>query len=425
MQTHRFTPEDCIVIVGTGQAGHQAAVSLREQSFAGRIVLIGDEPDLPYQRPPLSKGYLAGHTPAEALPLRPEDFYSRHGIELLTGNSVTSIIREECRVVLCSGKELDFTHLILAVGTEPRSLTVPGGKAQGVFTLKTPADADSIRERLRGPSQNVVIIGGGFIGMEVAATAAASGHNTAVVETSDRIMRRAVDPAVSSCVAREHRSRGVALINGAAVVALTMRDGAVSGVELDTGALLRADTVVAGIGVEPNVALAQASDLAISNGIVVDDQLLTDDPHISAIGDCANYPSVHAGRRVRLESVQNAVDHARHVARRLMHDSGPYASVPWFWTHQFDLNIQIAGIASADDSTIVHGDSESSSFSVLRFRNDLLTCVESINRPSDHLAARKILTGACRPSFSEVLAPDFTLKSYAKSARNHTDTVPA
>ena len=401
-----------VVIVGAGQAGSQVAASLRDKRFAGRIVLVGDEPGAPYQRPPLSKTYLTGQLASARLALRPMSFYDEHDIELIAGHAV-SIDRERQRLWLASGRALEYTHLVLATGARNRELSVPGAQLDGVLGLRTMADADRIRGGL-GTARDIVVIGGGFIGLEFAASAAKLGRAVTVVEASPRVMTRAVSPAVSEFYRALHERHGNRVLVGAGVAALHGTTK-VSAVELADGAVLPADLVVVGIGVIPNTELAAEAGLAVDNGIVVDAHMRTSDPDVSAIGDCAAYPCRHAGRQVRLESVQNAIDHGRCLADRLTGTPEPYRSVPWFWSHQFDAKLQIAGMSAGYDEAILHGDPAVGAFSVFCFRSGRLVAVESVNRVPDHMAARRLLS-AGRPLSQADVVDGFDVRRFAAAS---------
>ncbi|HET6502162.1 MAG TPA: FAD-dependent oxidoreductase [Amycolatopsis sp.] len=399
-----------VVVVGAGQAGVQAAASLRGNGYPGRITLVGDEPGEPYQRPPLSKAYLEGTVGPERLTLRGSAFFAKNEIDVLPGR-VTSIDRERNQVRLVDGEELGYGHLVLATGARNRELPIPGARLDGVLGLRTRGDADALRERLRA-ADDIVVIGAGFIGLEFAAVAAKLGRFVTIVETVDRVLARVVSPAVSAHYAALHEAHGNRIMSGRSVTRLR-GDSSVTGVELSDGTVLPADLVVVGIGVRPNVELAAEAGLAVDNGILVDSGLSTSDPDISAIGDCAAYPSRFAPEPVRLESVQNAVDHARCLADKLTGGSAPYACVPWFWSDQFDAKLQIAGLATGYDRAIVQG--EPGAFSVFCFQGDDLRAVESVNRPADHMAARRLFTAGA------TLHPDdigdgFELKRHLASA---------
>jgi 3-phenylpropionate/trans-cinnamate dioxygenase ferredoxin reductase subunit len=402
-----------VVIAGAGQAGFQTAASLRQDGFAGRIVIIGDEPGLPYQRPPLSKAYLMGKTTAEALTFRPEKFFADNRIELIAQTRVTAIDRTNKRVALSSGGALDYDHLVLALGAHNRTLPIPGADLDGVFGLRTLADADAIGAML-ADAHEVVVAGAGFIGLEFAAVASALGKSVHVLELADRTMARAISPAMSQLFADAHALWGVKIDFGQGLARIDGDGRRVTGVDTTDGRKRPADIVVFGIGVLPTVAVAAEAGLDIDNGIKVDAMLVTSDPTISAIGDCAAFPSPFADSYIRLESVQNAADQGRAVAARLMGKAAPYSAVPWFWSDQRDLKLQIAGLSIGADRTVVVGNPEERRMSVLCFKRDKLIAVESVNRGSDHVAARKIFgRGAPALSPEEASTPDFDLKGWA------------
>jgi 3-phenylpropionate/trans-cinnamate dioxygenase ferredoxin reductase component len=402
-----------VVIAGAGQAGFQTAASLRQDGFAGRIVIIGHEPGLPYQRPPLSKAYLMGKTTAEALTFRPEKFFADNRIELIAQTRVTAIDRTNKRVALSSGGALDYDHLVLALGAHNRTLPIPGADLGGVFGLRTLADADAIGAML-ADAHEVVVAGAGFIGLEFAAVASALGKSVHVLELADRTMARAISPAMSQLFADAHALWGVKIDFGQGLARIDGDGRRVTGVDTTDGRKRPADIVVFGIGVLPTVAVAAEAGLDIDNGIKVDAMLVTSDPTISAIGDCAAFPSPFADSYIRLESVQNAADQGRAVAARLMGKAAPYSAVPWFWSDQRDLKLQIAGLSIGADRTVVVGNPEERRMSVLCFKRDKLIAVESVNRGSDHVAARKIFgRGAPALSPEEASTPDFDLKGWA------------
>jgi len=401
-----------VVILGTGQGGFQAAASLREEGFAGRIVLVGEEPDLPYQRPPLSKAYLAGALDEAMVRLRPKSFYAEHAIGFLPGERANGIDRAGRRLRLASGGTLEYDHLVLALGARPRRLPIPGVELDGVMYLRTLADATALRHRLP-LAREVVLVGAGFIGLEFAAVAAKLGAAVRIVEATGCVMGRVVSPPVSRCFAETHARWGNRLLFDTGIVRVLGADGRATGVETVHGEVLPADLVVICIGVVPNVELAAAAGLATDDGIVVDDHLLTADPAISAIGDCARYPSRFADGTTRLESVQNAVDQARCVAARLAGRPVPYAAVPWFWSDQGELRLQIAGLTAGHDRAVLRGDPGEGRFSVFCFRAGRLIGVESVNRPADHMAGRRILAEASELTPEQAADPGYDLKAHA------------
>jgi 3-phenylpropionate/trans-cinnamate dioxygenase ferredoxin reductase component len=380
-----------VVIVGGGQAGYQTAASLRTEGFEGSITLIGDEPGAPYQRPPLSKAFVLGKQDREKILLRPEVFYRDHRIELRAGDAVAAVDAGARRVRLESGAEIGFDTLVLAVGGRNRKLPVPGAELEGVCYLRTLGEAVELKQRLEA-AHNVVVIGGGFIGLEIAASARTLGKPVTVVEALPRLMARVVAPVVSEFFRAAHVAKGVEVLLNAQVAEIRGSGGKVEEVILADGRALPADLVVVGIGIVPNTELAKSAGLAvIPSGISVDEFLRASDANIFAIGDCAEYHNAFAGMRVRLESVQNAVDQAVCVARTIAGKPAPYHAAPWFWSDQFDIRLQMAGLATGHDRTVVRGSIESGKFSVFYFRGGRLCSVDSVNRPADHMAARKLL----------------------------------
>ncbi|KAA6215234.1 pyridine nucleotide-disulfide oxidoreductase [Streptomyces albofaciens JCM 4342] len=395
-----------MAIVGGGQAGAQLASSLRGNGFTGRIVMVGDDTALPYQRPPLSKGYLTGHSGPEAVRLHGPEYYAEKSVQVLTGDPAVRVLPSDRRVLLRSGTELRYDHLVLATGARNRSLPVPGADLPGVVGLRTLAEADVLRERLASAGR-LVVVGGGFVGMEVSSSATALGVRVSVIEAHERVMARAVTPVTSAFFAEAHRARGVRLELGEQVARFLGTD-AVSGVETASGRRLPADLVLVGIGVEPNTDLAEDAGLDVHDGIVVDALLRTSAPDISAIGDCARFPTPFATAPVRLESVQNAVDQARCVAARLTGTARPYRPVPWFWSRQAGVRLQIAGLTGGHDRTVVRGDPARGEFSVLCFRGDRLLGAESVGQPATHLAVRRALETGDRTVAQELLDGSFT-----------------
>ncbi len=401
-----------IVVVGTGQAAFQLATSLREEGYAAPITLVGDEPGLPYNRPPLSKAYLKGERGAVDLALRPEAFYAGRQVSVRAGVRVLSIDRAARRVALSDGTALGYAHLVLATGTRNRRLDVPGVGLAGVTSLRTQAEASALWDHVRA-ARRVVVVGAGFIGLEFAAVAAGMGCAVHVVEAGPRAMGRAVTPGTAATFTRWHEAQGTRFSFGTGVAAI-LGEGSVRGVRTTDGVEHPAELVLVGIGVEANDSLAADAGLAVANGVVVDERLGTADPAISAIGDCAAYPSRHAaGAIVRLESVQNAVDHARSLAARLAGRERPYDAVPWFWSDQGPLKLQIAGLTAGSDAHVTLGAGESCA--VLCFRGGRLAGVETVNRLAEHMAARKLLQAEAEVTPEMAAAPGFGLREAAKA----------
>ena len=407
-------PAPVVAIVGTGQAGFQAAASLRQDGFAGRIALIGDEPVVPYQRPPLSKSYLARESALDELWLRPESFYTQHQIDLLEGETVKAIDLTERRLRLTSGGELSWDHLVLATGARFRPLAVPGAELDGVLPLRTLADANILRERL-DQAREVVVVGAGFIGLEFASVAIARGAAVHIIEVTQHPMGRVVSAAISKFFCDAHRRWGAKVALGTGVTRILGTAGGVSGVETTDGRHLPADLVLICIGVIPNAELAGEAGLAVDNGIVVDKYLATEDAAVFAIGDCANFPTPFAIDRVRLESVQNAVDQGRCVAAHIAGKPAPYDKVPWFWSDQGDLKLQIAGITAGHDKAVLRGDPEGGRFSVFCFRGARLIGVESVNQTADHVAARRLLAGDPKLTPAQAADESYDLRAHTRS----------
>lgn len=407
---------DGVVIVGAGQAGVGVAAALREQGFTGRIAIVGKELHPPYERPPLSKAYLAAAALDEThLGLRTTTWYDEHHIALHLGREVHEIDRRAAVVTLDDGDQLPYDHLVLATGTRARTLPLEGAELDGVLVLRGLDDARDLRRHLER-ARTVLTIGAGFIGLEVAAAAHHRGVHPVVVDVASRVMERAVTPTTSAYFVEAHRAWGTEVLLETGIDALHGRHGLVSSAVLSTGARVSVDLVVIAVGVVPDIALAADAGLQTDDGIVVDQHLLTSDPTISAVGDCARFPEPISARMARLESVQAATDHARCVAARIAGNPAPYGAVPWFWTHQGHLKLQIAGLGGDIDAEVVRGELHTKKFSVFGFRGDQLATVESTNRPADHVAARRLLAAGQGPTPEQIADPDLDLKSLAKAA---------
>ncbi len=407
-----------VVIVGAGHGGFQLAASLRQNGFDGEVVLVSDEPGLPYQRPPLSKDYLSGKIGLDLLLMRPEGFYEEHRIERIAGKRAVAIDRAGRRLELADGWELPYDHLVLATGARNRVPALPGIDLDGVCFLRNLAETDELRERLAA-AQSIVVIGAGFIGLEFAAVARALGKPVHIVELAERVMGRVVCVETSAYFAAVHRATGVEFTFGSVADRIVAEGRKVAGVALPDRKVLPADLVVVSIGVVPNAELAEAAGLAVGNGVVVDQNLATADPAISAIGDCASFPSVHSrANPVRLEAVQNATDHARCVADRLTGKPHPYTALPWFWSEQGEQRLQIAGLTAGHDRVAVRGTIDSGEFSVFCYAGGELIGIESINRPADHAFARRLLAAGRQVGPAEAADPGFDLRAAATARPN-------
>ncbi len=397
-----------IVIIGGGQAGAQAVDTLRREGYSQRLVLIGAEAELPYQRPPLSKKFLSGELAPERLWLRHRSFYEEHGVELVLGKAATRIDPATQSVVLDDQSEWRYERLLLCLGASARRLGCTGAGLAGVHYLRNLQDASLLRTEIRAGAR-VVIVGGGYIGLETAATCAKLGCSVKVLEMADRVMNRVVAPVVSTFFAAEHAKHGIDVILDARVAALAGRER-VEGVVCTDGTMHRADFVVVGVGAEARTDLAREAGLVCDNGIVVDEFCRTGDPSIYAAGDCTNQPSPRYGGRLRLESVDNAFEQAKTAAQNMLGASVIHDRVPWFWSDQFDNKLLIVGLSQGADRTVVRGDPADRSFSVCHFLGRELLAVEAINHSKDYMAARKLIAERARLDPDRARDPSLPLK---------------
>jgi len=378
-----------VVIAGAGHAAGQVVATLRQKQFDGNIVLVGEESWLPYQRPPLSKKYLAGELPAERLYFKPPNFYDDPAIEIRLNTEIAAIHRDDRDIETSSGDRIGYDKLVLALGSRARLLDVESGDLDGVHYLRSIDDVDRIRRDIDA-ADNVVIIGAGYIGLEVAAVARQLGHNVTVLEMADRVMSRVVSPAVSEFYQAQHAQHGVELLLSTGLEAF-VGEARVTAVTTSDGRTLPADTVVVGVGIVPNTELAASAELDVDNGIVVDDHCQTSDADIFAVGDCTSHPNSIYGRRVRLESVHNALEQAKTAAANISGENVTYAQVPWFWSDQYDLKLQIAGLSEGYDEVVVRGTPEDASFSCLYLREGCLIACDSINAPRDFIQSKGLI----------------------------------
>lgn len=381
-----------IVIVGGGQAAGQAAASLRQEGCDDRILLLAEEPHIPYQRPPLSKQYLAGTQGLDRVHLRPASFYRTKNIEVRPGVRVERLDPSGKTATCANGETISYRKLLLATGARPRRLAVPGGDLPGVYYLRTIGDVDAIRADLR-PGRRLVVVGGGYIGLEVAAVAVSLGARVTVLEMEDRVLQRVASAEMSAFYTTLHTGKGV-------VVRTRSRAAAFAGaarldaVVCEDGARVAADLAVVGVGVTPNVELAAAAGLPCDDGIVVDEYARTDAPDVYAAGDCTNHPNAVLGRRLRLESVPNAMEQARVAAANLAAADGkarPYATVPWFWSDQYDCKLQMVGFAADGEQSVTRGDPTSRSFATFHLRGLELVAADAVNSPREFMAARQLV----------------------------------
>jgi len=378
-----------IVIVGGGHAAGQAAASLRQEKYEGEILVIGEEPHIPYQRPPLSKQYLSGEYGLDRVHLRPARFYESKDIRVRSGVRVESIDPDRRRVACSDGAEIGYDKLLLATGARPRRLAAPGGDLPGIHYLRTIADVDAIREDFQ-PGRRIVIVGGGYIGLEVAAIATKAGLLVTVLEMEDRILKRVTTPTMSAFYEDIHTGQGVEIRTEMRAESFAGSDR-LSGVVCAGGEVLPADLAVVGIGIQPNVELAEAAGLECNNGIVVDEFTRTDDANIFAAGDCTNHPNPVFGRRLRLESVPNAMEQSRVCAANLAGNPKTYANVPWFWSDQYDLKLQMVGFSTEAERQVERGDPTTRRFAVFYFDGDILTAADAVNSAREFMVARQLV----------------------------------
>lgn len=384
---------DRIVIAGAGHAAGQIVATLRLQKFAGQIVLVGDEPYLPYQRPPLSKKFLAGEMPAERLYVKPASFYDDPNIELRLNTRITAIDRGAKTLQTEGGETIAYDKLVLSLGSRARTLPVEGADLKHVHYLRSIADVEAIRAEL-DVGRRLVVIGAGYIGLEVAAVARKLGLDVTVLEMADRVMSRVVSPEISDFYQIEHTNRGVKLRLSTDVVALHGKKR-VKRVETGSGEQIPADFVIVGVGIQPNTELAEQAGLDVGDGIVVDDRCQTSDPNIYAVGDCTSHPNDIYERRLRLESVHNAIEQAKTAANNLCGNDTHYSQVPWFWSDQYDLKLQIAGLSEGYDDLVIRGNPADRSFACLYLRDGKLIATDAVNSPREFVQSKVlILAGA-------------------------------
>ena len=400
-----------IVVVGAGHSAGQLVARLRAEGYREAITMVGAEPHPPYQRPPLSKSYLAGEIGVERVLLRPPSFYRDNDIELLLGTRVSAIDPEARRVTLENGKTLAGEHLVLATGSTVRHLAVPGADLPEIGYLREIADSDAIRATLETGAR-MVVVGGGYIGLEVASVAARRGVLVTVIETESRLMSRVVSPETSAHYLALHREAGVDVRTGASVTAFEGK-GRVARVRCADGTAFEADYVVVGIGIGANDALAAAAGLDTDDGVVVDEYGAASQPGVWAAGDCTRHPSRLYGRRIRLESVHNAMSQAKAVAANLCGKATPYDEAPWFWSDQYDTKLQIVGLAQGADERVMRGDPARGAFTVFHLRDGAVIAAETVNGMRDHLACRKLVGAGARPPREALADPAVALKDLA------------
>lgn len=376
-----------IVVIGAGQAAGQAAASLRQEGYEGSITIVGDEAQAPYQRPPLSKAYLSGDVGVDKLLVRPEKFYTDQDVTLRPGTRVESIDPAAKTVTTDQGDSVEYEKLLIATGSRPRILNIEGSDLNGIHYLRTVDDVDGIREAMKTASK-LCIVGGGYIGLEVAAVAKKAGLDVTVLEMESRILQRVTTPEMSEFYHDLHTGRGVNIMVNTGVSGFA-GDGHVSTV-LCGDETIEADLVIVGIGIIPNIELAEAAGLTCDNGIVVDDHCRTSDADIYAAGDCSNHPNPILDRRLRLESVPNAMEQARVACNNMLGGDKVYASVPWFWSDQYELKLQMVGFSADGDHSVVRGDKSANEFAVFYLKDDKVVAVDAVNSPREFMVCKQL-----------------------------------
>ena len=397
-----------IVIVGAGHAGGALAAQLREQGHRGPVSIVGAEPWLPYQRPPLSKAVLKGGADAASLFLKTAAYYEEHGIEVRTGAQVTAIDRQARAVTLAGGARLPYDYLVLATGARPRRLDIPGARLDGVLVLRSMGDADALKRALQ-PGRRLAVVGGGYVGLEVAASAQALGLEVTVIEREARLLARVAGEGLANFYGGLHRAQGVEIVCNANVSAFE-GEGAIAAVRLADGRRVECDVAVIGVGAQPRDELARACGLDCGNGVLVDQDARTSDPAIFAIGDLSCRPlPLHGDRMMRLESVPSALEQARQAASAILGMPRPAAEVPWFWSDQYDAKLQIAGIAFGADHQVMRGSPERGKFAIYHLDGERVVAVEAVNSPLDFIAGKALI--ASRTPVCPLRLADTTLKA--------------
>ena len=406
-----------VIIVGTGHGGAQAAIALRQAGFEGSILMLGRDCEPPYERPPLSKEYFAGDKPFERIMIRPVQFWADKQVTLQLESEVTAIDAAAHCLTLADGSTREYGKLVWAAGGDPRRLSCPGGDLAGVHGVRTRADVDAMSAQLAQGATRVVVIGGGYIGLEAAAVLRKFGCEVTLVEMLPRVLARVAGPELSAFYEADHRAHGVDLRLETGVEALTGMDGKVTGVTLSTGETIAADMVVVGIGIVPCVAPLLLAGAAGSNGVDVDEHCRTTLDDVYAIGDCAAHGNAFAdGAVIRVESVQNANDMATVTAKHICGEAVPYHAFPWFWSNQYDLKLQTAGLSIGYDATVVRGDPANRSFSVVYLKGGRVIALDCVNATKDYVQGRKLVEARVMPDLAALADPEVPLKELLPAA---------
>ena len=395
-----------IVIIGAGHAAGQAAASLRQAKFEGPITIIGDEAHAPYQRPPLSKQYLAGTQLADKVYLRAEKFYADKDIQLMLGTRATQIDPSTKTINLDNGETIAYEKLLISTGSRPRKLSIEGSDLSGIHYLRTMDDVDGIRADVK-PGANLVIVGGGYIGLEVAAVGIELGMNVHVLEMEERILQRVTTPEMSAYYHKLHTDRGVHIHTQTGVTGFSGNDSVEKVLCDDEN--FDADIVIVGIGIIPNIEIAEEAGIHCDNGIVVDDHCRTSDPDIYAAGDCTNHPNPLMNKRLRLESVPNAMDQARVSTANMLGDDKVYAAIPWFWSDQYELKLQMVGFSADGDSQVLRGDMDTHQFAIFYLKEGKVVAADAVNSPKEFMLCKQMIGKSADPA--QLANPETDLKS--------------
>ncbi|MFI7190248.1 NAD(P)/FAD-dependent oxidoreductase [Nocardia nova] len=413
-----------VVVVGGGHGGANIAATLRQHAFVGSIALIGDEPELPYERPPLSKDYLSGDLPLERMLIRPKAFWHEHDIDVITGTRVLTVEADEHRLQCDDGSKIGYRHMVWAGGGRPRTLSCPGHDLAGIHTIRTTADIDRIRAELQSTTR-VVVVGGGYIGLETAAVLSRAGKYVTVVEAQNRVLARVAGEPLAHFYEVAHQAHGVDLRLSASVDRIE-GDGRVNGVRLSSGELLPCDLLIVGIGIIPAVEPLLAAGAEGDNGVIVDEKCRTSLPDVFAIGDCAAHHNRYAeGALIRLESVQNAVDQATTVAKVLTGKNVVYDAVPWFWSKQYDLRLQTVGLSRGHDETVVRGDPATRKFSVVYRRHGRVIALDCVNSVKDFVEGKRLVQEGSMADVALLADPTKSLKLVPRRSDGPPQAGPA
>ncbi len=402
-----------VLVVGAGHGGAQAAIALRQQKFEGSIAIAGDEPEIPYERPPLSKDYLSEEKTFERILIRPRHFYDERNIRLLLNTKVVSIASEAHIATLADGGTIRYGKLVWAAGGSPRRLACAGADLRRVHTVRTRADVDQLMSELPSIEQ-VVVVGGGYIGLEAAAVLAKLGKKVTVLEALDRVLARVAGEPLSRFYEAEHRAHGVEVRLGARIDCIVGENGEATGVRMEDGEILPAQCVIVGIGIVPAIDVLKDAGAVCSNGVEVDEYCRTSLPDVFAIGDLANHANKYAaGQRIRLESVQNANDQATTVAKFITGNPDPYHAVPWFWSNQYDLRLQTVGLSIGFDETVVRGNPANRAFSVIYLRDGQVIALDCVNAVKDYVQGKALVMGGLKPEKARLADARIPLKELA------------